>query len=192
MKRLPQLGAAQAGLGQPTIMDVALAATHGVHYVHLAAFAIDVDRLYAHFEEREQQLPFAWEVFLCERYLQLKWSQEDEDAAGDETMLEEICMGILEQPPQEQGLGSQLLFAVYHGVQRGWLPASLKRVFHRWRSRPKQLLSALDRLSAGATDPLPELARRCLEAELLPPLSAPTRESLEAMASGESEGGEGA
>ena len=67
-RRLPVAANAEGHLELPTIMDRTLAAKYRGPYVQLAAFAIDVDRVYA--EETEAPvLTFGWEVFLTECYL---------------------------------------------------------------------------------------------------------------------------
>ena len=67
-RALPSVAPEQTALGLPTIMDRELAAAHGVTYVHLAVFAIDVDRVYW-LEPEHEGLPFGWEVFLTEQFL---------------------------------------------------------------------------------------------------------------------------
>ena len=48
-------------------------------------------------------------------------------------LLTVACLSVLAQAPDEQGFGSQLVFAVYHALIRGWLPNALKPVFASWR-----------------------------------------------------------
>lgn len=181
---LPQLSPARAELAGPTIMDRTLAAAHGARYVQLAAFAIDVDRVYAHGEDDEaaQALPFGWEVFLVQEYLRARVPARDPAAHA---LLEESCLAILAQPPDEQGFGSQLVFAVHDGVRRGLYPESLRRVFASWRpAAHKQIERALAALRADRERVLPRLARHCLEHAPAPGLAPPTHEALQQMADG--------
>ncbi len=178
IRKLDQIGAAQAGLGAPTIMDRALAARHGAAYVRLAVMAIDLDRAYGHDPDPDGR-PLGWEVFLLECYV---LEALEPDAETTRALLEDICMGVLEQPPDAQALGSQIVFAVHDAVRRGALPESLRGVFHRWRAQPKQLTAALDGLFAQREARRRELAGGCLQIALEPPLSDVTRGVLEAWA----------
>jgi hypothetical protein len=164
----------------PTIMNSALAARYGVAYVRLAAFAIDLDRAYTLVGD-DAALPFGWEVFVTECYLLASVDAADEQTRA---LLEETCLSLLEQPPDDQGYGSQLLFAVHHAVQRGWYPSALAAPFRSWRNPPKQLHRALDELWTEPTEVLRALAIRVLELPLDPPLSPPTRKTLEQMGEG--------
>lgn len=179
-RKLVQLRPGGERLELPTIMNSALAARYGVDYVRLAAFAIDVDRAYADLSD-DATLPFGWEVFLTECYLLAAV-----DAAADpmHAMLEETCLAILEQPPDDQGYGSQLLFAVHDAVQRGRYPNTLAAPFRSWRSPPKQLHKALSLLWLDAAEQLRGLAADVLALPLDPPLSQPTRHSLQQMRDG--------
>jgi hypothetical protein len=174
-RRLQQ--AAPSRLEQPTIMDRTLALEHGAPYVQLAAFAIDVDRLFARDPERTV-LPFGWEVFLCEAYL---LGALDLSSEASCVLLEDTCLSVLAQPPEEQGYGSQLVFAVYAGLMRGVLPAALKPVFAAWRKPPSQLLAALAELWRDPQTSMQQCAGDCLQRRLEPPLAPPTRSALEAM-----------
>lgn len=177
-RALPRIQEAEAGLGLPTIMDRALAAAHGVRYVHLAVFAIDIDRVYWLDPERTD-LPFGWEVFLTEHYL---LAHVDPDEAAHRELLEAACADLMEETPGEPPLGGQLAFAVYDAVQRKKLPDELGRMFTRWRSPPKDLVQSLAKLWSARDENLPRLAKACLEAKLSPPLAPPTKLALEAMA----------
>lgn len=179
-KRKPLLPKAPpARLEDPTIMDRALAAEHGTAYVQLAAFAIDIDRAYA--APHDVELPFGWEVFLAEAYA---LGRVDARREQGRALLEDTCLAVLAQPPDEQGFGSQLVFAVYHALRRGWLPPALAPVFASWRKPPKQLLAALDALWNDAESQLRACAGACLQQTLDPPLSPPTRNALQAMRDG--------
>jgi hypothetical protein len=195
MKRRRVLHRAQRGeakLELPTIMDRGLAVKHGALYVHLAAFAIDVDRVFAAVapddeddigltgEAEPYELPFGWEVFLTSARLRALDPNDPKVLA----MLEETCAFVLDQAPDEQGYGSQLVFGVYDAVQRGTLPESLTDLFRSWRARPKQLERALDELWKDDAA-LPAVAARCASVTLDPPLAPPTRTALQQMAAGE-------
>ena len=123
-------------------MNAALAAKYGVAYVRLCAFAIDIDRAYAELEDDEApamaELPFGWEVFLTEAYLLRALPAASDAELG---MIEETCLSILEQAPDEQGYGSQLLFAVYDAIASG----SLSRVAAHGLSQLAQAAQAAAR-----------------------------------------------
>jgi hypothetical protein len=167
-------------LGRATIMDRALAQRHGAPYVHLAAFAIDVDRVHRLDFDRPSQ-PFAWEVFLTEMRL-VRFMDE---ATSDPTqMLEDMCLSVMDLPhpePDSQGvLGAQLPFAIYAGVAHDHLPNSLGSCFQVWKKPPTDLLSELEALAAR--DKLvAKLSAHCLAASLDPPLAEPVRAALLAM-----------
>jgi hypothetical protein len=181
MKRsLPQLSAAREGLGRPTIMDRALAARHGVPYVHAAVFAIDVDRIRDATEDLDDPRPFGWEVFLTARYLAWRCDPSDE---ATRTMLEDAVQSVLELRPSEEGvLGSQLPFAVWMLVARGEWPAELETWFKVWKKRPRELEKDLAPLFADCAANEAALARFALSVELEPAIAPPTRESLASMA----------
>lgn len=160
-------------LGLTTIMDRALAARHGVPYVHLAAFAIDVDRVREHVEGYDDPRPFGWEVLLTEHYLLERLGVEDR------VLLEDTVLGILEGEPD--ALGGQLAFAVWDAVVRGELPDELRSAFKSWRERPDELVKDLTPLWADAPRLIRELAEGCLAVELDPPLAPPTKLALEAI-----------
>lgn len=163
-------------------MDRALAQQHGIPYVHLAVFAIDVDRARECLEDEDadEGLPMGWEVFLTERFLDLRVDGASEPARA---MVEDVVLGIFELPPSDEPVfGSQLTFAVWHAVARGALPKSLEGSFRAWKAKPKELAVELDRLYATKDESTRKLARLCLDAPLSPPLAPPAREALEAMA----------
>lgn len=175
-RQLKVVGAADTKLGRPTIMDRALAHRYGAAYVHLAAFAIDVDRVHA---LEAAELPFAWEVFLTEVQLKHLFDTAKQDPTP---MLEDVCLGILELPRPKHGqlapLGSQLVFSIYTAVARGIAPARLGQCFASWKKPPADLIDELAKL-----DTLPNiterLAQHCLAAPIEPPLVQPVREALE-------------
>ena len=177
---LPQVQPQAVGLGRPTIMDRTLAAQFGIAYVHLAVFAIDVDRVFMATED-ELELPFGWEVLLCLAYL---LGADGSVPEGRDALLEETCSHILAFAPGDAPLGSQLAFAVYLGVESGVLSAALRPAFHSWKKRPKQLLLAAGHFLANPQEQLAQLARSCLAIALQPPLAPPTVEALQSMATG--------
>jgi hypothetical protein len=178
---LPKLAEGDARLGLPTIMDRALAAEHGTPYVHLAAFAIDVDRVYWLDPERDD-LPFGWEVFLTECYLLAHFDASTPQARD---LIERLINGLMEESPGEPPLGGQLVFAVFDALARGVLPNELTASFRGWRAAPLDLVDSLAQLFGDAQSALRDLAEYCLDAELTPALSPPTRAALELMRRGE-------
>ena len=179
-RKLPLTQPARARLELPTIMDRALAAEYGSIYIQLAAFAIDVDRVYVAHED-EPALAFGWEVFLTECYLLARIDPLDD---VQRVLLQDTCLAILEQPPEEQGYGSQLLFAVYDAVDRGFFPEALRAMFRSWSSQPKQLRKALGVLWQAPERELLTCAAHCLAQALDPPFAPPTRQALEQMRAG--------
>lgn len=179
-RRLPVASQAKASLGLPTIMDPALAAKYGPPYVQLAAFAIDVDRVYA-IDEDQPMLPFGWEVFLTECYLVSRIVPAPDKP---QPLLEDTCLSILEQEPEQQGYGSQLLFAVYDATERGLYPQSLKGLFRSWSTRPRLLQKALAEMWKSPAQSMAVGAAHCLAQPLQPPLSPPSREVFTRMAAG--------
>lgn len=179
-RTLPQLEKAREGLGRPTVMDRALAARHGVPYVHLAVFAIDVDRVREATESDDDPRPFAWEVFLTARYLAWRCDPADESTRA---MLEDATNAVLELRSSEEGvLGSQLPFAIWTLVARGGWPRELEGWFRAWKKKPRALEKELGALFDDAAVEERALARFVLSVELDPPLAPPTREALESMA----------
>jgi hypothetical protein len=162
-------------LGTPSIMERALAVKHGVPYVHLTVFAIDVDRVREATEDQDDDRPFGWEVFLTECYL---LEALDPAAPDSASLLEDVLLGILELPAGQEVLGTQLPFAVWHAVRsRGW-PKDLARALGGWKARPEPLGKDLDALFGAHEDVRAALARMCLAVSLSPPLAAPTEEVL--------------
>ena len=85
-------------------MNRALAAEHGIGYVQLAVFAIDLDRAYVQAEEEDGlPAPFAWEVFVTECYL---LARIDPSVEAEHALLAHTCVTLLEQEPDEQGYGA--------------------------------------------------------------------------------------
>lgn len=164
--RLPVVG--QSGLGEPTIMDRGLAARFGVPYVHLAAFAIDVDRAYRQLED-DPALPPGWELFVTREYCKRLVAPEHEQ------MLGAACEAIIHSEP---ALGSQLPFAIHALVREGAFP-DLARLFDKW-SRKAPHLDLIRSCEAGIT--VAALARRVLDTPIDPPFAPPTRDALAEMA----------
>ena len=172
---LPQAGPSK--LGAPTIMDPALAAQHGVAYVQLAAFAIDVDRVREHVEGYDDPRPFGWEVFLTEAYLLERF---DPNRRPEEVVIfEDIVLGIIEGEPS--AFGAQIIFAIWDLIERGRFPKRLEGAFSSWPSRPDELVAELTPLFEDEAAQRRELARACLDTELDPPLAPPTVAALRGM-----------
>lgn len=169
---------APEGLGAETIMDRALAARFGVPYVHLAVFAIDVDRINAEHGD-DDAFPTGFEVFLTERYLVDRFDPAVDAEARE--LVVETCEQVIESG---QALGAQIPFAVYAAVTRGVWPAELSGVFRGWKKKPTELMRAVGTLHADP-ESAARLAKGCLSTAIDPPLAAPTREALEALARGE-------
>lgn len=158
-------------------MDRALAQRHGAPYVHLAAFAIDVDRVRL-LEGERTSLPFGFEVLLTELRLARYMDETQTDPSG---LLEDMCLSAMDLSTSGEGvLGAQLPFAIYAGVAHGHLPTTLGNCFRSWKKPPLELA---DELGALAAQPglVSRLAEHCLEAKLTPPLVEPVRTALEAM-----------
>lgn len=182
-RTLPQMEKAREGLGRPTIMDRGLAARHGVPYVHLAVFAIDVDRVRDATEALDDPRPFAWEVFLTARYLAWRCDPADE---ATRAMLEDATNAVLELRPTEEGvLGSQLPFAVWALVSRGLYPRELEAWFRTWKKKPRELEKDLDALFARGPALERELATFARSVEIDPPLAPPTMEALASLGADE-------
>jgi hypothetical protein len=180
-KRALPVAPRQTSLGLPTIMDRAVAAAHGVDYVHLAVFAIDIDRVYW-LDPELATLPFGWEVFLTQWLL---LAHLDSRTPAHLDLIEAMCWPLVADAPGEPALGGQIVFAVYDAVQHGALPKGLGKLFVGWRSPPRDLVAALAKLRAAAPASLASLCQHCLEAELSPPLAPPTREALLKILGGE-------
>jgi hypothetical protein len=172
--RVVQPGQQTAGLGHATIMDRTLAAKYGAPYVHLVAFAIDVDRVFAATPEYPP-LPFGWEVRLTEAVILQSLSPADNEEHF--SLLEDTCLSVLDYDKGQAPLGSQLTFAAYSAVVRGALPRTLQPVFAAWRKPPRELAEEVAEL---AKDPkvIPTFAKHCLDIKLDPELVPPVREQL--------------
>lgn len=180
-KRLRVVGPQDAKLGQSTIMDRGLAQRYGAPYVHLAAFAIDIDRVHQ-LEDERSSLPFAWEVFLTEMRLARFMDEAQVDPAP---MFEDMCLAVMDLPRnQGQGpLGAQLPFAMYVAVAHQHLPARVGTCFGAWKKPPVELIEDTAKL-ANQAGLLERLAAHCLGAALTPPLVEPVKQALLAMQAG--------
>ena len=177
-KSLPTADPSLDKLGLPTIMDRALAERHGVPYVHLAVFAIDVDRVREAVEGYDDPRPFGWEVFIAECYL---CDRFDPIRRPEEVwLLEDVVLSILDGAPD--ALGSQLAFAIYDAIARGRFPQRLEPAFKSWEARPTELLKDLGKLFLREEELRIALAEGCLGVELTPPLAPPTKAALAALA----------
>lgn len=179
-RSLPQMPRASEGLGRRTIMDRALATRHGAPYVHLAAFAIDVDRVRDAREDVDDPLPFGWEVLLTEAYL--IDALDPAARPGDRTLIEDAVLSVLEGEPGAEILGSQLPFAVWDAIARGAWPDELRALFAGWKARPRELVAALAPLWAESPTHVRALAQACLDTAIEPPLAPPTLETLARLA----------
>ncbi len=169
-------------------MDRALALKYGAPYIHMAAFAIDIDRVLQHAGERDPR-PFAWEVFLTAAYLEHAASEHPDERS--EEMLEEAALSILDRQPGDVPLGAQLAFAIYDLLRRGKLPEQFESVFRQWRvplkrgSKKRRIQTPdkdVDALFKDHVANAAKLAASCLKEAIDPPLAPPTRKSLEALA----------
>lgn len=193
-RSLGTVGPEVEGIGIPTIMDRALAAHHRQKYVHLAVFAIDIDRVRdeVETEARDRDWPFAWEVFLTERWLVEHVDPVDNQA--DRELVEDACESVMRISLGHDGqvYGAQIPFAVWDAIARNVWPTTLESVFTSWRHRPDRLVRTL---APFWKDPVAEarrLAHACLEIEMSPPLAPPTLETLRAMAQSTDEPAPGA
>lgn len=180
-KKLGVVSAATEGLGLLTIMDRALAQKHGVRYVHLAAFAIDVDRVRDEVETEalDPLWPFGFEVFLTEH-----WLLGHLDAEADEVLISDVCESVMKMSAAEPGqiFGAELPFAIYDAVVRGALPPDFRRFFRIWKHKPNALVDDLAALWAKSDEERPRLSAASLEVgkTLSPPLAPPTVVTLAA------------
>ena len=181
---LPTHDPSHDALGLRTIMHGGLAAKHGSKYVHLAAFAIDLDRARDFADEADDSVfPFGFEVFMVELHLLSLLDLEREE---DLALLEEACVGIFESlsEDEEPPLGASLLFAVHDAVRNETLPERFAALFEGWKAPPGDLATSLDDLFQDPEIEASDLAMACLELPLAPPLAPPTRAALEAMQEG--------
>ena len=107
-KRLAIVSPEKERLGAETIMDRTLAAQHGIPYVHLAAFAIDTDRvrevLEADAGDDDDALPFGWEIFLTAHYVRTRFEASSE---AHRVILEDAVISVLDAKTKSAPLGAQ-------------------------------------------------------------------------------------
>ena len=180
-KRLAVVAPDAEHLGAETIMDRTLATVHGIPYVHLAAFAIDADRVRATLEDDagDDALPFGWEIFLTAHYVRTRF-----DAAREEQRLiiEDAVVAILDaKVGREPPLGSQLAFAVFDLARRDLLPSEMLMLFDVWKKKPDKVLDALEVLWDEPEAHAGELAHACIQVEISPAPAPPTFEAWGAM-----------
>lgn len=163
-------------------MDRALAQKHGAPYIHLAAFAIDVDRVRelleaADLDGEDAAYPFGWEVLITERYLTERF--DPIHRPEQVSLLEDVVLGVLEGDPD--ALGGQVAFAIWSAIRRERFPARLSGAFASWREEPVELADALDALVEREGELVRGLAAACLETAIDPPLAPPTADALRAL-----------
>jgi len=175
---LPVATPAQQKLGLGTIMDRELATQFGVPYVHLAAFAIDTDRVRERFEQvlvDEDQLPFGWEIFLTAQFIHAAFEPVHE---GHRMVVEDAVQAVLDRAHSEEApLGAQLPFAVYDLLRRALWPEDALVLFSQWKKKPDATLAELEPLWADAIVAAGELAHACLQCDLEPPAAQPVQEA---------------
>ncbi len=166
------------GLGLATIMNPVLAKKHGATYVHLAAFAIDVDRAGILLEDATDPPPFGADVYLVAAYVRDRFAAEPTTG-----LLEDVVLDVLEVEPDEKRLGTQLPFAIYWLAARDLAPREWLGWFTQWRKPPTGILADVDAIAARP-EAIAELAQRWLAIEIDPPFVAPVRAALEALCRG--------
>ena len=180
-KKLSVVSEQSQRLGRPTVMDRALAQKHGAAYVHLAAFAIDIDRV-RELDPEDGTLPFGWEVALTDAYVTRVLAARQKD--GVASLLEDAVLSVLELPRPTQHeagpLGTQLPFAVYTATERGELPETLSGCFRVWKKPPHGLARDVSKLIDDEPT-MREVIAFCLAADISPPLVEPVRASLDAL-----------
>lgn len=157
-----------------TVLSSELARLLGTPYVHLCVLAIDLDRL----SDCLEGVPRGFEVFLLGSALE-RLPDAEERAALAGAVVEDVL--ALAEPLE--ALGAALLLAIGDAAQRGLLPrklakrlgeagidvAPLSQRMQPWWERPDTLRR--------------ELAQQALACTTLsPPIAAPTRKQLEALA----------
>jgi len=184
MKRkapLPLADEAPKSLGLSTIMSADLASLHGVDYVHIAALAIDLDRIREGIEidPEAREWPFAWDVYLTELFL-LERVNPQVDA--HRRLVEDLCWSIFEFGPGDPRLGGQILFAIYGAVDSGVWPAEWMRLFDGWPGKPTDLMKELKHLRSQGSALRVELAQNLLTVPVDPPVAPPSLKVFKAWA----------
>ena len=177
---LPTAPAARESLGLVTIMSRELAQRHGVDYVHIAAFAIDVDRAREGIEVDPEatEWPFAWEILLTEAFLLSRIEPTEE---RHRLLVEDLCLEIFDHGPGEPRLGDHLLFAIFDAISRAAWPPDWEPIFEGWKAKPKPLIDRLAELRAEGSELIHELSARILELPMDPPLAPSTLSALSTM-----------
>ncbi len=177
MKRsLDQVAPQHRGLGLATIMNRGLAEKYGVPYVHLAAFAIDVDRVCGAITDQNPLLPEAFEIYLAllwiEEFVQTSALSKSEVCE----MLEEICVSIFEG--NSEAYGTQITFALWVGCEQARLPLELVPLFSSWKKKPTEVLRYVTALGE-IKNSRASIAKACLTVAVDPPLAPPTVSKLQ-------------
>jgi len=177
---LPAAPKARESLGLLTIMSRELAHRHGVDYVHIAAFAIDVDRAREGIEVDPEAIewPFAWEILLTEAFL---LQCVDPTREAHRQLIEDTCLEVFDHGPGEPRLGDHVVFAVFDAVSRAAWPPDWEPIFEGWKAKPKALIDELSRLRSRGADLVSTLATGVLELPMEPPLAPSTQAALEAL-----------
>lgn len=170
-RSLPVVTGQLEGLGEATIMDALMAAKWGVPYVHLAAVAIDVDRVrgWVESDEEDPQWPFGWETVVTERF-----ATEHLDPERDEEMMTEVVASVIDAGA---ALGAQLPFALYDAVYRGAWPRGLLHIFPYRNAAPRQFCKRIAGLYDNRCRDFITLLHDFTETELLSPVTTSWLES---------------
>ncbi len=177
---LPAAPKTRQSLGLITIMNRELARRHGVDYVHIAAFAIDVDRAREGVEVDPEatEWPFAWEVLLTEAFL---IQFVDPSREQHRLLIEDTCLEIFDHGPGEPRLGDHLVFAIFDAISRAAWPPDWEPIFGGWKANPKDLVDELAQLRSKGSGLVQELATGVLELPMDPPLAPSTEAALQAL-----------
>ena len=160
-------------------MDPELAQRFGVAYVHLVAFAIDIDRIHeATQDDPDGVWPFGWEVFLSEIHM---LGMFDPAVPEERELVVTVCEGIMQLPKDSLAFGAQLPFCLYDAITRGEWPEEDRSVFRSWKDGPDELTEALKPLWVDANVEANDLALACTEVVMHPAISPPSRQALDAM-----------
>ena len=155
-------------------MDPALAQRYGPPYVHLAAVAIDLDRI-AHALTETQEC-YGAEVYLTALYLKRHFSPE---ITRDCALIEDTCLSVMER--EGEIMGGQLPFSVHALVKAGSWENAWPVIFSAWKN-PRQLM---DRYSEFWNDDAAagQMAKRFLDCAVSPPIIEITVQFLQDLSS---------